>query len=301
MPYWLRGLVVVAAAWLTLGAPAAATIQGVRGIVIYALASDARGAPLADLTPADVVVKEDGRDREVLSVSPATLPLQIAVLVDDNGTGVFRYGLTMLAERLQERAELSIAVIANQVQTIVAPTTDTRAWQSGISRIGVRPATSEGGQLLEGILEAARSFRRREARRPVIIALTIGGDEQSPRLSTDVLDELWKSHAALHVVYVETPTARPSSAIKKPSDLLDSNFNLSKVLGDGPKQSGGRRRDVLSQGLVPTDVQEIAADLVRQSVIAYARPAGSPPRRLEVSLRRRGGVVVAPTRAPAGD
>jgi hypothetical protein len=206
----------------------------------------------------------------------------------------------MLAERLQERAEISIGVIANQVQTIVAPTTDVRAWLTGISRIGVRPATSEGGQLLEGILEAARSFRRREARRPVIIALTIGGDEQSPRLSTDVLDELWKSHAALHVVYVETPTARPSSAIKKPSDLLDSNFNLSKVLGDGPKQSGGRRRDVLSQGLVPTDVQEIAADLLRQSAIAYARPAGSPPRRLEVSLRRRGGVVVAPTRAPAG-
>jgi len=93
---------------------------------------------------------------------------------------------------------------------------------------------------------------------------------------------------------------RLEARYSSPLTLSDSGLQFSKVLGDGPKQSGGRRRDVLSQGLVPTDVQEIAADLLRQSAIAYARPAGSPPRRLEVSLRRRGGVVVAPTRAPAG-
>jgi hypothetical protein len=89
--------------------------------------------------------------------------------------------------------------------------------------------------------------------------------------------------------------------VTKPSDLLENNFNLSKVIGDGPKESGGIRRDVLTAGLVQTEVQQVAADLLNQYEVAYARPpAGNAPRKLQVSVRRGGATVVAPTRAPAG-
>ena len=39
------------------------------------------GAPVADLGPADFVIREDNAAREVLKVVPAEEPMQIAVLV----------------------------------------------------------------------------------------------------------------------------------------------------------------------------------------------------------------------------
>ena len=267
---------------------------------VFATVSDRRHVPIEDLEPADFLVREDGKDRAVLSAAAATEPLEIIVLVDDNGTGIFRYGLSRFAESLQGRAQMSIRVVTNQVQTIVNFTPDVKVWLAGISRMTVRPATPEGGQLIEGIVTAAADLRKREARRPAILALTVGGNEQSPRQSNEVLDELWRSHAALHVVFAET-IGRPAPAITKPSDLLENNFNLSKVIGDGPKESGGVRRDVLTAGLVQSEVQLVANDLLRQYAITYARPVGgSPPRKLQVSVRRNGASVTAPTRAPAG-
>jgi hypothetical protein len=269
-------------------------------LTVFATVNDRQHVPIGNLESADFLVKEDGKDRQVLSAVPAAQPLQIIVLVDDNGTGIFRYGLARFAESMQGRAEMSIRVVTNQVQTVVNFTPDVKVWLAGISRLTVRPATPEGGQLIEGIVTAAADLRKREARRPVILALTVGGSEQSPRVSNDVLNELWRSRSALHVVFAET-IARPAPAVTKPSDLLENNFNLSKVIGDGPKESGGIRRDVLTAGLVQTEVQQVATDLLSQYEITYARPVGgNAPRKLQVSVRRSGASVTAPTRAPAG-
>ena len=52
--------------------------------VIYVSALDEKGAPVAGLGPSDFVVREDKVAREVLSVAPATEPMQIALLVDNS-------------------------------------------------------------------------------------------------------------------------------------------------------------------------------------------------------------------------
>ena len=49
---------------------------------IYASVIDEAGAPVTALAATDFVVREDGVQREILRVSPATDPLRIAVLVD---------------------------------------------------------------------------------------------------------------------------------------------------------------------------------------------------------------------------
>jgi hypothetical protein len=267
--------------------------------VVYVTALNDRNSPVADLSATDFAVKEDGKLRDVLSVRPATTQLQIVVLVDDNGTGMFRPGLAAFAELLQDRAELSLRVVTGQVRTLMDYTTDVRAWIAGIGQLGVRPPTPEGGQLLEGVYEAANQLRKREAHRPVIVALTVGGPEQSTLQSRQVLDELHDSRASLHVVFAESPAVRPTTAATRPSDLLEGNFNLSRVIGDGPKESGGRRQDVLATQTVQTAVQTIARDLLMQYEVTYTRPAGGrPPLKLDVSTVRRGVKVIAPTRAP---
>jgi len=296
--------VVVCASWWAADSGVATPVSASQAVaaseaVIYVTAIDGRNTPVADLTAADFAIKEDGDAREVISAQAATGPMQIAFIVDDNGTGLFRYGLLKCAELLQGRAELAIFVVTGQARKIVDFTADARVWTSGIGSLGVRPATPEGGQVLEGVSEAARELRRREARRPVIVVLTVGGEEHSTQQARDVLDQLHASRAILSVVSAVNPALRRPAAASRPADLLDSNFQLDQVLGDGSRQSGGRRRDVLATQALLTDLQEIALDLIGRYEVTYQRPQRNrPPQRLAVSVTRRGVSVIAPTRAP---
>ena len=300
----LLGVVVCASCWAAdPGVAASASARQAPAppeSVIYVTAIDGRNTPVTDLTAADFAIKEDGEAREVITAQAATGPMQIAFIVDDNGTGLFRFGLLKCAELLQGRAELAVFVVTGQARKVVDFTADARVWAAGIGRLGVRPATPEGGQVLEGVSEAARELRRREARRPVIVVLTVGGEEHSTQQARDVLDQLHASRAILSVVSVVNPALRQPSAASRPAELLGSNFQLDQVLGDGSRQSGGRRRDVLATQAVLTDLQEIVLDLIARYEVTYRRPPRNrPPQRLAVSVNRRGVSVIAPTRAPA--
>src|SRR5689334_4610558 len=56
--------------------------RGSREHSLYVSVLDSNGVPVPDLGPSDFLVKEDNMTREVLRVTPATEPMQIAVLVD---------------------------------------------------------------------------------------------------------------------------------------------------------------------------------------------------------------------------
>jgi VWFA-related protein len=268
--------------------------------VIYVAALDAHRVPIADLSPPDFAVVEDGVERQVISAEVARGAMQIAIIVDDNGSGLFRYGLLAFAERVQGRAEIALFVVTGQVKKLFDFTTDVRLWSAGIATLGVRPPTPEGGQVLEAVSDAARALRRREAGRSAIIVLTVGGEEHSTLRARDVLNQLHDSRALFYVLSAASATIRPTRKVDKPAELLDSNLERNHVLGDGPAQSGGQRRDVIATSALLTDVQEIARDLLSRYAVTYVRPAGGrTPQKLVVSVRRPDVRVIAPTRAPA--
>src|SRR5262245_55410883 len=51
---------------------------------LYVSVVDQNGAPVPDLHASDFIVREDKVTREVLSVGPASDPMQVALLVDDS-------------------------------------------------------------------------------------------------------------------------------------------------------------------------------------------------------------------------
>ncbi len=114
-----------------------------------------------------------------------------------------------------------------------------------------------------------------------------------------MLDQLAKSRSALYVISVANSAIRQMRPIDKPSALLEENLNLSEVLGEGPKQSGGWREVIVATPGVTVGLQRIAAELKNQYAVAYSRPPkGRSTERLDVSVKRRGVTLRAPSKVP---
>jgi VWFA-related protein len=287
---------VMLAACLAVPAVAAADQQTRR---IYVTADDGKGAPVTDLTAADFLVKEGGKAIETVKVGPATGLIQIAILVDDNGTGIFRYAVGKFIEALLGRAEFAISTVTGQMLKLIDYTTSAQALSEAIGQLNARPSTNDGGQLLDGIAETARELDRRHAPRPVMLALTVGGVEHSTLPAHHVLDILRQSGAALHVVTVVNNTLRSQSNPQTAGGLQEENMNLSEVLGDGPKQSGGRREEIIAAAGIIGGMQQLAEALKSQYLIEYSLPASvKPSDKRSVTVKRKGVTVHAPTKIP---
>src|SRR6185437_752614 len=130
---------------------------------VYVSAADSAGNFVPNLGTSDFIVKEGGKAREVVGVTSASEPMQIALLVDDNGTGIFRAGVARFVQRLLGHAEFGLSVVVGQTQKLVDFTTDVKLLSDGINGLTARPGTPDGGQLLEGIYDAAKELSHREA------------------------------------------------------------------------------------------------------------------------------------------
>jgi len=223
--------------------------------------------------------------------------MTIAIVVDDNGTGIFRTGVARFIERLLGRAEFAISIVRGQPVKLVDYTTDTDELRSAVGMLAARSATPDGGQLLEGIYESAKTMDRAKSTRGVILALTVGGEEHSPVSADAVFDQLRKSAAALHVVAMPVSTSRSTVPVTRSSQLLGENLNLGEILGDGPQQSGGSRIDIVATAGLVTELQQLADSLTHQYAITYALPDGAKRSdRVNVLVKRSGVKVRAPSR-----
>jgi VWFA-related protein len=257
---------------------------------VYVSVVDGNGKPVKDLAAADFTVREDGMSREVLKVEPATEQLTISLLVDDSQSATdaiphLRDGLKAFVERLNGKAEIALATIGERPTSIVDYTTSTEALNKGITRIFARPGS--GAYLLEGIVEVCRGLQKREAKRPVIVALSIEGVEFSNRYHEPVLDDLKKSGATLHVLAIGTPS----------DSLSDEMRNRNIVIAEGTERTGGRRDQLLSVMSITDKLTQLADELLNQYVVTYARPETLiPPEKMEVSVKGRGLTTRARTR-----
>jgi len=267
--------------------------------IVYITATDAKRVPLPDLTAADLAVKEDGKTREIVKVERAVIPMTIAIIVDDNGTGLFRFGVANFCQKLLGKAEFSISTVTGQVMRLVDYTPNAQLLSEAIAKLNARAATPDGGQLLAGVSEASRELLKRRAKRPVILALTVGGEEHAPIPAHQVLDELADSGAQLYVVSVAESVLRSTAQPTKPSDLLDENMNRGEVLGAGARQSGGRHDEIVAAAGIVQGLQLIGDELLGQYAVTYMLPDGvKPADKVAISLKRKGALLRAPSRIP---
>jgi hypothetical protein len=249
---------------------------------IYISATDKSGAPVTDLAVGDIGIKEGGKDRAVQSVTPATGPIHVAFLEDDSGTGAFQSAVAQFMDRLQARGLFSITLLTPQASMVVDFTNDPSALREALGRLGKRGRMQpDGDQMLDAIDRTARALQQRKAERGVIVAMTLAGGTPESIQPDEVLASLRASGAMLNVVHV-------------------LGAELGMVMGDGPKQSGGRIEQTGSgNGIVPAALR-IAESLQTQYVVTYTIPDGtSLSDRISVSTSRKEIKLTAPTRIAA--
>ena len=252
---------------------------------MYVSALNAAGAPIPDLGPSDFIVREDNMAREVLKVEPAVEPMQIAVLVDTSqgardDISHMRTALPGFIKTLTTgdvKNEVAIIAIGERPTVFTNYTFSQVELKKGVDRIWSMQGS--GAYLLDGIIEVCQGFKKRGAQRPVIVAILSEGPELSNRQHDQVLDPLRASGAAFHAITL----GRPSSS------LSDETRNRNMVLDEGPRQTGGRREELLTSMALDAKLTQLGDELTHQYKVTYARPQSLiPPERATVVAARPG-------------
>ena len=258
---------------------------------VYVSVLDAKGDPATGLKAEDFRVREDGAAREVLKAGPATEPLSIALLVDDSqattpATQMIREAVDTFITALSNKAEISIVTFGERPTIVVDYTTDVVKLKEGAKRIF--PRAGAGAYLMDAIVDVSRGFKKREAKRPVIVVLMMENDvEFSNRHYDNVLKELQTGGGALHVVALGAPNG----------SITDEIRNRDQVVALGTERTGGRRDNVIALTAAAPRLKQVAAELTNQYVVTYGRPETLiPPEKIEVTVSRPGLTARARTR-----
>lgn len=272
--------VALALAAAAVSRPAALAAQSQpRGLYVSVL--DEKGAPVADLGPADFVVREDNVTREVLRVAPATDPIQVALLVDTSQASEefirdYRQALPVFIDAVlgstgAANNQVSLIGIGERPTILSDYTANRDQLMKGIGRVFAQPGS--GTYLLDAIIEVSQGLKKRESSRSVIVAVTTEGPELSDRHYRAVLEPLRASGATLHVVSIGRP--------------LNTDEDRSMALAKGTEDTGGRYDNLLVPSALTTRLKEVAAEITGQYLVTYARPERLiPPEKITVSTTR---------------
>lgn len=260
--------------------------------VLYVTALDEKSkAPVETLTTADLRITEDDRAREILRVTPATTPMPIAVIVDNQAAAQaniadLRTALIRFLPDIATLGPVALVTSADRPTIIQDYTTDVEKLTQAANRIFAQPGS--GATLLDAIVEVSRGIGRREEERAAIVLVTLELTEFSTLHYSQVLDGLKQSGAMMSGVVLVNP---------RNSNQNDAARNRAVVLDRGIQASGGTRVDVLTSLSFGTALSQIAGALKHQHRVVYSRPQQLiPPERIAVRPAK-GGLFV--TGAPA--
>ena len=210
--------------WVTPGAVVAQD----RGQVFVQVMSQT-GQPVTDLTRDEFDVREDETACEIVSAELGTVPMKIALLVD-NGDRIsaasaltaLRAGLDAFLATLPAQHEVALATIARNIQWRVDFTTDRDELRQ--SADGIFVDTGTGPVMLDGIKEAwERRFEENESW-PVFVLVLTDGTESSGNMNDNqynrLVNELISGGATIHAVLL---SSRGGSIVTQHAVALTQN------------------------------------------------------------------------------
>ena len=283
-------LTLIAGVVLVYSRPAGVLAQaGARERTLYVSAVDKAGVPLQTLQPSDVVVREDGVRREVLRVSRALDPIDIAILVDNSATtqrlvtplrdGLERF-IRVMGEEGGPPFQIAIIGLAARPTILSDYTSNPKQLRDAVGRIF--PEQMAGMTLLDAFVEVSDGLQKRDTPRAVILPVVTDGVEFTNRYYRDVLNRVARAGASVHEITIGM----------FPISNEDPIWNRAFLLEEAPRATGGQRVNLLAVSAVTEALEKMAGELRVQYKVVYSRPESLiPPEKIEVDEGRPGITV----------
>jgi VWFA-related protein len=257
----------------------AAGQAGDRERTMYVSAVDAKGEPVEGLGPDAFVIEEDGRRREILRVSKAIDPIDLALLVDNSAAAQrvlidMRTALSNFVAKMAPGNQIAVIGLADRPTIITDYTTDAKKLSEAV-KITAMP--SSGMTLLDGLMETAKGLKKREGPRAMIVPVVTDGVEFTNYYSKDVAHAIADAGAQLHFVGIGRFLHSDEHATRERSFLLT----------EGPRVTGGSDTTILASTGLDQAMQRLARELTSQYKVVYSRPESLiPPEKIEISSAR---------------
>lgn len=240
--------------------------------VIYVTVVDRAGRPVNDVSAEQLSVLENDMPLEILRVSQAADPMDIAVLVDTSADAEWavadiRQGLTEFIRGLGGRHQVTIVGFGQRPTVLVEYTSDLRKLEGGVARVMAQRGS--GAYLLDAMVETARELSSREHARRQMVILTTEGREFSTRQASDVLDAVRRSGATVDTFVI--PLGAPVASDPQLPDA--AALQRAIVLTEAPRMTDGRRNDLVARMGLGERLRDFATGFAQYRVVFEGPPA----------------------------
>ena len=266
---------------------------------VYVSVLDGSSKPAQGLGADAFTVQEDGRPREVLRVSKATTPMDLAILIDNSRAATdyihdFRKALeAFVKDRASQGHNVAVIGLADRPTVLADYTSSAERLEQATSRIFAQEGS--GTLLLDGLVDVSRGLQKRNGERRVILVITTEGTDFSNVGHERTNEALVESGGQFFALVITRGRA----------DMMSEEArNRNIVLDRGTQLTGGHVDHLLSSMALADALGKLSAELDNQYHLVYARPDTTvPPKRVEVAVRQPGltaRAVLAPERRRSG-
>jgi len=280
----------IALTTLAIGRPAA-----VEGLVqrsrVYVSVADNKGKPIAGLTAADFKIAIDDKEQEVLSVAPATEPVDAVIITDRLGLDpayssfTVQHALSGFVKGIRSVPDSRIALT-----TFDGPVVRITGFNSPATElnkaIGRLSTTAIESGMLNAVVDACEILRDSKTDRKVIFAMFAAYRADTSNAWNDkAVMTMWQSNASLWALEVQSI-----------GGASGGNAGREEVASLGSRMSGGMHVSVASAVGLSNQAQLMATLIAKQYAIDYA--PGTDPNtssRRKIAVNRNGARILFPT------
>lgn len=279
---------------------AVATSAGAQLVKVNASVTDGNGRAIAGMHRGDFSIYEDGAERKIVDVTPATEPFNLILMLDVSGSVEERIDFIRKAARdflrtASPQDRIAITSFRDDIQIISDFTTDRALLSKKLDDIDAGGATALYDALAYSLVDTLQPLR---GERTAIVIISDGDDNKSFVPFPSILEATIESGALIYPLYVPSGLI-PEASVPKPMVTVDPMRTKYLTITTRAAKEGQKLAD-FSGGVFYSikrleDLQKAYDDVVAQLrtayTITYSSESGATHRRLRVRTTREGAYV----------
>jgi len=250
---------------------------------LYLSVIDESGKPVKDMTQNDIVMREDGKDIQIVSMGPAQAPLNVVFLVDtsDSATKLtqdIRTGVSGFIKQLHSvRSDAAIQLMEfGQAAVATTPwTTDDEVLISALNKMVGKPTAD--AVMLEAMQQAATDLAKRPSPRRAVVGFNADPSRELIGDTSRIKDAYRKSVAQFWSVSLQIPDVRYTAGTSAngrttAAAMMNLAATRNAVLTQLSQQTGGQHESINTPAAIEGLLKQYADALTYQYEVVYKSP-----------------------------